>query len=264
MIVSIILMLSVAFADAGPTPKRCPNGFRYVNGDTSNVMYDDRDIKTCKLQGFDSCVKIQYDYQTPEVPIVQAEWDMPCFNPRKLPSFDLNTLFPEAALPLDINLQVCMGDDCVDFTPQADIDLFCYRGVVVIDHTDDAVLVEDLTKAQCKTHQTGCYTMTQTFEQDGKSATRIVGDCYDEWRSYDFIWDNFYPYTDFSGGYCEKFGCIAFKVWHKDAFDTRACYCTGDNKPPGTYGKPTIDSCTGDMCNSKEWWTANGDHDHDH
>lgn len=49
---------------------------------------------------------------------VEAEWNMPCFNPKKLPSFDLNTLFPEAALPLDVDLKVCMDDDCVDFTPQ--------------------------------------------------------------------------------------------------------------------------------------------------
>lgn len=228
--------------------KKCPNGFRYVNGNTGNVMYDDRDIKKCHSQGADSCIIIKFDYKTPEA-LVEAEWNMPCFNPKKLPSFDLNTLFPEAALPLDVDLKVCMDDDCVDFTPQASKHLHCNAGVKVIDMETDEVLVNDVSKEHCKVYHTGCYTMTQTFIEDGKSAKRVVGGCYDEWRSYDFIWDRFYPYTDFSGDYCENNGCIAFKVWHKDAFDTRTCYCTGDNKPPGEYDAPVITSCDGNRCN---------------
>jgi len=229
--------------------KKCPNGFQYVNGVTKNVMYDDRDIRTCDNDDSSACIIIKYDYKTPEA-LVHAEWNLPCYNPRKLPSFNLNTLFPEAALPLDINLDVCMDEDCVTFTPAAPEDLYCDRGVVVTDLDSGNELVREVSRTQCKAHQTGCYTMTQTFVQDGKSAQRVVGDCYDEWRSYNFIWDRFYPYTDFTGGFCEKHGCIAFKVWHKDSFDTRTCYCTGNNKPPGTYSAPEVTSCNGDMCNT--------------
>jgi len=237
---------------------RCPNGFRYINDDTNAVMYDDRDVRTCDFAGSSSCIKIQYTYRTSEVN-VKAEWDMPCYNPRKLPSFDLNTLFPQAAVPMDISMNVCIpgnhgipGHDgqCVDITPPAKTDLYCNRGVVVVDTDKYVTLINDVTKEQCNEHQTGCYTMTQHFTYEGQSAMRMVGGCYDEWRSYNFIWDRFYPYTDFSGGFCEKHGCITFKVWHKDSFDTRACYCDKGNTIGGTYGSPVVENCSGNMCNS--------------
>ena len=244
----VTLLLVVGGVFGSPVNKKCPNGFRYVNGATKNVMYDDRDIKTCHHGGSDSCLIINYIYKTPEA-LVEAQWNMPCLNPMKLPSFNLNTLFPEAALPIDVDLRVCMDDNCVKFTPQANKNLRCNAGVTVTDLDSGKLLINDVSKEHCKLHHTGCYTMSQTFEEDGKSAERVVGGCYDEWRSYDFIWDRFYPYTDFSGDFCESHGCIAFKVWHKDAFDTRTCYCTGNNKPPGSYGPPVVSSCSGNLCN---------------
>jgi len=256
--VSLVLTaaLAVCFAAsslAGPLDSHtCPNGFQYINGNTGNVMYDDRDIKTCDNQGAASCIKISYKYETPEA-LVNAEWDMPCFDPMKLPSFDLSTLFPDAALPLDINLNVCIPkqpNDCINFTPAANIDLFCDSGVVVVDTTNSITLIDDTKKMQCQEHQTGCFTMTQHFFHDGQSAMRMTGGCYDEWRSYDFIWNRFYPYTDFSGGFCEKYECVAFKVWHKDSFDTRTCFCPPGKKIPGHYGSPVVTSCEGSMCNS--------------
>jgi len=249
MIFNVLLVLSLAFAAGSGKRVKCPNGFKYVNGETNDLMYDDRDVKKCKEEGFTACIKIKYDYETPELSRVKAEWDMPCFNPRNLPSFDLNTLFPAAALPLDINLQVCMDKECVDFKPEASTGLTCNSGVIVRDDDSGEVLVNDIHTAKCKAHQTGCFALSQTVTQNGRQATRIVKDCYDEWRSFNFIWDNFYPYTDFSGGYCEKFGCIAFKIWHKGGFDTRTCYCNGDNKPPGTYGERVMETCQGNMCN---------------
>lgn len=231
---------------------KCPNGFMYINGNTGAVMYDDRDIRVCDVMSAHACIKINYKYQAKDEALVHAEWDMPCFDPKKLPSFDLSTMFPDSALPLDINLKVCIPereDECVHFTPAADIDLQCNSGVVVVD-TDNAVTLLDDTKTeQCKAHQTGCYTMTQHFMHEGQSAMRMVGGCYDEWRSYNFIWNRFYPYTDFSGGFCEKHGCVSFMVWHKDSFDTRTCLCTADNKIPGTYGDPYVSTCQGNLCN---------------
>lgn len=250
VIAKILTFLLVAGGVYGlpAVTRKCPNGFRYVNGVTQNVMYDDRDIKTCHHESADSCIIIKYIYKTPEA-VVNAEWNMPCFNAKKLPSFNLNTLFPEAALPIDVELKVCLDDDCVDFTPAAKKHFHCNSGVTVTNLDSGEVLVNDVSKEHCKVHQNGCYTMSQKFQQDGTNAERVVGGCYDEWRSYDFIWDRFYPYTDFSGDYCEKNGCIAFKVWHKDGFDTRTCYCTGDNKPPATYDGPVVTTCEENMCN---------------
>lgn len=251
--VCIVLGLAAAAYAVPLDTNTCANGFMFVNGETDAVMYDDRDIKTCDERGSHSCIRISYMYKTPEA-LVKAQWDMPCFDPKKLPSFNLNTLFPAAALPLAINLKVCIPeekDECVDFTPAADINLFCNAGVVVVDTSNSnapVTLLDDTKKMQCKAHSTGCFTMTQHFMHKGQTAMHMSGGCYDEWRSYSFIWDKFYPYTDFTGGFCESQGCITFKVWHKDSFDTRTCYCE-NKKIPGYYGTPVVESCTGSMCN---------------